>query len=100
MHNMAQLRHGGMALLASLVGYAMDVFDEMPLWLGMPEPRDCFIGAMLALFGALVMLLLSKRISFMQNLYTELSQALPERDWRWNATAGVLSGVAEEFAFR
>ena len=30
----------------------------------------------------------------------ELSQALPPRDWRWNATAGILSGFAEEFAFR
>ena len=46
------------------------------------------------------MLLLSKRAAFMENLYVELSQALPPRDWRWNATAGVLSGFAEEFAFR
>ena len=92
--------YGGMALLACCVGYAFGVFDNSPSWLGTPGARDCGLGVVFALFAAFLMLLLSKRAAFMENLYVELSQALPPRDWRWNATAGVLSGFAEEFAFR
>ena len=92
--------YGGMALLACCVGYAFGVFDDSPSWLGTPGARDCGLGVVFALFAAFLMLLLSKRVAFMENLYVELSQALPPRDWRWNATAGILSGFAEEFAFR
>ena len=92
--------YGGMALLAYFVGYAFGVFDDSPSWLGTPGARDCGLGVMIALFAAFLMLLLSKRVAFMENRYVELSQALPPRDWRWNATAGILSGFAEEFAFR
>ena len=92
--------YGGMALIAYLVGYVFGVFEAWPSWLRVPEARDCGLGVIVALLAAYLMLLLSKQIAFMENLYVELSQALPPRDWRWNATAGILSGFAEEFAFR
>ena len=92
--------YGGMALIACLVGYVFGVFESWPSWLRVPEVRDCGLGVVVALLAAYLMLLLSKRVAFLENLYVELSHALPPRDWRWYATAGILSGFAEEFAFR
>lgn len=89
-----------MLLVAAALGYGFDLFAKPVLWLQIPSVLECTGAAFAALLAAIAMLILSRNVRFLKNLYTELQSALPDRDWRWNTTAGLASGFAEEFAFR
>ena len=92
--------YGGMALVATVIGIFGGCFEAYPQWLKEPSILHCLSALFASWIVALLMLGLSHRVGFLRVLFDELSQALPERSGTWNALAGLLSGLAEEFAFR
>ncbi len=92
--------YSGMALVAIVIGILGNCFTEFPDWLAKPSMTHCLLATAAALLAAWMMQKLSIAVEFLRVLFEELSQALPQRNWTWNALAGILSGVVEEFAFR
>ena len=89
-----------MLLISLGLGFGFDLFATTPSWLSSFDTQASLLAFLVALSGAILMLWLSDKVSFLRDLYDELSGALPERDFKWNVSAGIASGFAEEFAFR
>ena len=92
--------YGGMFIVSLGLGYAFELFDALPSWITGWSNEASLWALIVASFSAALMLWLSGKVAALYELYRELSQALPTRDWKWNLTAGLASGFVEEFAFR
>ena len=89
-----------MLLVALGLGYGFGLFEDVPRWLISLDIQASVFALLIAVFGALLILWLADKFTFLRELFRELSEALPERDFKWNLSAGLVSGFVEEFAFR